>query len=145
MNDEYYMEIAYQEALKALEKDEVPVGAIIVKDDHIIARGYNCRENSQNVICHAEIIAIQEACKVLHTWRLEDCVLYTTLEPCLMCSGAIIQSRIKKVVFGANDNKWLALTKIINHKNLNHFPMIQNEVLKDKCSNLISSYFKQKR
>lgn len=147
MSDEEYMEIAYLEALKALQEDEVPIGAIIVHNDQIIAKSYNQRENKNQVIAHAEISAIQKACQYLHSWRLDDCVLYTTLEPCLMCSGAIIQSRIKRVVYGAAADKWLSLNKIITlpDKNINHIPFIQGGVLQEKCVQLIKNYFKKKR
>ena len=96
MNDEEYMEIAYQEALKALKHDDVPIGCIIVKDDQIIARAYNQREYLNQTYGHAEMLAIEEACKKIERWRLDECTLYTTLEPCLMCSGAIIQSHIQR-------------------------------------------------
>ena len=98
MNDEYYMQKAYHEALKALKIDEVPVGAVIVRDGKIIARGHNQRESKNMATAHAETIAIQKACRKLNSWRLDDCTLYTTLEPCLMCTGVIIQSRIQRVV-----------------------------------------------
>lgn len=147
MSDEEYMEIAYLEALKALDEDEVPIGAIIVKNDKIIARSYNQRENKNQAIAHAEISAIQKACTYLHSWRLDDCTLYTTLEPCLMCSGAIIQSRIKRVVYGASADKWLSLNKIIAlpDKNINHIPDIEKGILQEKCVQLIKNYFKNKR
>lgn len=147
MSDEEYMELAYIEALKALEEDEVPIGAIIVKNNKIIAKSYNQRENKNQVIAHAEISAIQKACTYLNSWRLDDCILYTTLEPCLMCSGAIIQSRIKKVVYGASANKWLSLNKIITlpDKNINHVPYVQGGILQVKCAELIKNYFKNKR
>lgn len=147
MSDEEYMEIAFLEALKALEEDEVPIGAIIVQNDKIIAKSYNQRENKHQVIAHAEISAIQKACQYLNSWRLDDCTLYTTLEPCLMCSGAIIQSRIKRVVYGAPADKWLSLSKIIAlpQKNINHVPYVEDNVLQEKCVQLIKSYFKNKR
>ena len=99
MQKEKYMKEALKEAKKALAKDEVPIGAVIVLEDKIIARGHNLRETKMNSLNHAEIIAIDKACKKLNNFRLEDCELYVTLEPCLMCSGAIVQSRIKKVYF----------------------------------------------
>ncbi|MGN1182622.1 MAG: nucleoside deaminase [Faecalibacillus sp.] len=147
MNDIYYMELAYQEALKALQEDEVPIGSIIVRDGKIIASSYNQREKQNQVTAHAEITAIQKACQCLNSWRLDDCILYTTLEPCLMCSGAIIQSRIKKVVYGASADKWISLNKLISlpKNNFNHVPQIQGCVLEEKCTNLIKNYFKKKR
>lgn len=147
MNDEEYMEIAYQEALKALKHDDVPIGCIIVKDDQIIARAYNQREYLNQTYGHAEMLAIEEACKKIGRWRLDECTLYTTLEPCLMCSGAIIQSHIQRVVYGASDTRWMSLDKLIHlpdHK-INYIPMIQSDILKDKCSKLIKDYFKKKR
>lgn len=141
-----YMEIAYQEALKCLEKDEVPVGAIIVKDDKIIARAHNLRQTSKLATAHAEILAIETACKKLDSWYLDECVLYVTLEPCLMCSGAIINSRIKKVVFGAYESRWLALTTIYDTgKPVNHKPEIIPGILQQECSTVIKDYFKKKR
>ena len=103
--DEFYMGLALKQAKKALKHNEVPVGAIIVKDNKIISQAYNKREKNKDVTKHAEIIAISKACKKLKNWRLDDCVLYVTMEPCMMCSGAIEQSRIKKIVYGVkNDN-----------------------------------------
>lgn len=141
-----YMKLAYQEALKALKNDEVPVGAILVKDDQVIARAYNQRETKQLVTAHAETLVIEKACKKLHSWRLEDCVLYTTLEPCIMCSGVIINSRIKRVVYGASDVKWMSLEQLIHHNNaINHKPEVVGGILKEICSTLITDYFKDKR
>jgi tRNA(adenine34) deaminase len=140
-----FMKLAYNEALKALKLDEVPIGAIIVKDGEIIAKGHNLKETSQQATRHAEIIAIEEAEKKLNNWHLDDCILYTTLEPCLMCSGAIIQSRIKRVVFGASEKRWSCITSIINSENINHYPIIEGNVLEKECSMLISQYFRNKR
>ena len=108
------MREALKEATKALKKDEVPIGAVIVKDDKIIARGHNLRETKQNSLCHAEIIAISKACRKLGNFRLEDCDLYVTVEPCPMCAGAIIQSRIKNVYYGTPDNKYGAVDSVYN-------------------------------
>ncbi|RHM60459.1 MULTISPECIES: nucleoside deaminase [Coprobacillaceae] len=146
MNDEYYMQKAYHEALKALKIDEVPVGAVIVRDGKIIARGHNQRESKNMATAHAETIAIQKACRKLNSWRLDDCTLYTTLEPCLMCTGVIIQSRIQRVVYGAHDTRWLAFDKIIHSQYpVNHIPMVTKDILIDQCSKIIKDYFKQKR
>lgn len=146
MNDEYFMQKAYHEALKALKIDEVPVGAVIVRDGKIIARGHNQRESKNIATAHAETIAIQKACRKLNSWRLDDCTLYTTLEPCLMCTGVIIQSRIQRVVYGAHDTRWLAFDKIIHSQYpVNHIPMVTKDILIDQCSKIIKDYFKQKR
>ena len=102
---EKYMSQALKEAKKAYEKDEIPVGAIIVKNNKIIARAHNLKESKENAICHAEILAIQKACKKLNSWRLNDCQMYVTLEPCSMCAGALINSRIDKVYIGTLDKK----------------------------------------
>ena len=143
--DTKYMDLAYQEALKCLDKDEVPVGAIIVKDNQVIAWGHNLRETTNLATAHAEIIAIEEAEKLLKTWHLDDCTLYTTLEPCLMCSGAIIQSRIKRVVYGCSENRWSSLSSLLKKESLNHYPTITAHIYEKECSMLISSYFKEKR
>ena len=146
MNDEYYMQKAYHEALKALKIDEVPVGAVIVRDGKIIARGHNQRESKIMATAHASTIAIQKACRKLNSWRLDDCTLYTTLEPCLMCTGVIIQSRIQRVVYGAHDTRWFAFDKIIHSQYpVNHIPMVTKDILIDQCSKIIKDYFKQKR
>ena len=109
-----YMNLTLKQAIKALSEDEVPVGAIIVKDDKIIANAYNKKEQKNQPIAHAEILAIQKACKKLNTWHLDDCVMYVTLEPCVMCAGAIIQSRFKRVVYGALDYRFGAHQSITN-------------------------------
>ena len=107
MNDEYYMREAIKEAKKAEAKGEVPIGAVLVLHDEIVARAHNLRETEQRSLAHAEMLAIDEACRKLGTWRLEDAVLYVTLEPCPMCAGAVVLSRVDKVVFGAFDPKGL--------------------------------------
>lgn len=141
-----FMELAYQEALKCLDKDEVTVGTVIVRNNQVIARGHNLRETTNLATAHAEIIAINEACKKLNSWYLDECSLYVTLEPCIMCSGAIINSRIKRVVFGAFENRWLALTTIYDSNfPVNHKPEITSGILQDKCSLIIKEYFKNKR
>ncbi|WP_297671133.1 nucleoside deaminase [Thomasclavelia sp.] len=145
-HDIKFMEIAYQEALKCLAKDEVPVGAIIVKDNEVISCAHNLRETTNLATAHAEILAINEACERLKSWYLDECTLYVTLEPCIMCSGAIINSRIKKVVFGTYESRWLALTNIYNcNFPVNHKPEIIEGILGDKCSKIIKDYFKLKR
>lgn len=142
------MKEALKEARKAELIDEVPIGCVIVKDDKIIARGHNQRETKQSPIGHAEIIAINKASKKLKSWRLEGCDIYVTLEPCIMCSGAIIQSRINKVYYGASDPKGGALGSSINvleAHNINHHPEVISGVLKEECSSIITNYFKAKR
>lgn len=148
MNKEKWMKEAIKQAKKAEEKDEVPIGCVIVKDNKIIARAYNKREMKQCSTAHAEILAIEKACKKLGTWRLEGCELYVTLEPCPMCSGAIIQSRIDQVVFGAYDPKGGCMgsnMNIIEVKGFNHYPRIEGGLLKDECAKLLKDFFKAKR
>lgn len=143
-----FMKEAIKEAKKALLIDEVPIGCVIVKDNKIIARGHNVRESKNSPIGHAEIEAINKASKKLKSWRLEGCDIYITLEPCIMCSGAIIQSRIENIYFGASDPKGGALISSINvldAKNINHHPKVHEGILKEECSSLISDYFKNKR
>ena len=142
------MSIALKEALKAEAMDEVPVGAIIVKNGKIISKGFNVREAKEDALGHAEIIAIRKANKKLKSWRLDDCVLYVTIEPCIMCGGAIIQSRIKRVVYGAKDYKggcFGSSINILEAENINHHPEVVGGVLEEKCSSLIKDYFKKKR
>lgn len=146
--DEKYMKEAIKLAKKAESIDEVPIGAVIVHDDKIIARAHNLRESKQNAVAHAEIIAIQKACKKMGSWRLEDCILYVTLEPCPMCTGAILQSRIKRVVYGAADPKGGCIEscmKMYEVKGFNHYPEVTSGVLKEECSMLLKNFFKQKR
>ena len=145
--DIYYMNEALKEAKKALLLKEVPVGAVIVYNDKIIARAYNKRETLNRSTAHAEILAIEKASKKLESWRLEDCTLYITLEPCLMCSGAIIQSRIKKVIYGALDPRFGTHVSKINlfDVKFNHTVDIQGGILKDECSNIIKDFFKDLR
>ena len=112
--DKYFMNQAYKEAIKALNIDEVPVGAVIVKDNKIIARAHNLKETLNLSTAHAEILAINKASKKLKTWHLDDCIMYVTLEPCVMCAGAIIQSRIKKVVYGAKSYQDGAIESALN-------------------------------
>jgi len=144
---EKFMKEALKEAQKAYKKDEVPVGAIIVLNNKIIARAYNTREKSNDATNHAEIIAIKKACKKVKDFRLINAELYVTLEPCLMCLGAILNARIKKVYFGASIDKENALTtkEIIDRAELNHRTEIEGGILKEDCSVLVSSYFREKR
>lgn len=149
MNDkEYFMKEALKEAKKAYKKLEVPVGVVIVKDNKIIARGYNQKEMKNNPIKHAEIIAIEKACKKLNNWRLNDCEMYVTLEPCPMCAGAIINSRIKKVYIGAVQEKTGACGSKVNLiEKYNSETKIDTEfgILQDKCLELVQDFFKELR
>ncbi len=143
-----FMRAAIKEALKARAKDEVPVGAVIVSGDKIVARGHNLTENSQIATKHAEIIAIEKACKKLKSWRLDDAEIYVTLEPCAMCAGAIINARIKKVFFGAYEPKsGCAESKyaILGDNGLNHSAEYVGGIEENACSELIKDYFRQKR
>ena len=142
------MRFAIKEAEKALQIGEVPIGSIIVLHDEIIATGYNVREKSQLVLSHAELIAIDKANQVVGSWRLEDCTLYVTLEPCPMCAGAIIQSRIKRVVFGATDPKAGCagtLMNLLNEEQFNHQTYVTGGILSKECSELLSDFFRQLR
>ena len=142
-----FMRAALKEAEKAYKLDEVPVGAVIVYDGKIIARGHNTREIKQSVLGHAEINAISKACKKIGSWRLEDCDMYVTLEPCSMCSGAIIQSRIKNLYFGASDLKTGAAGSVLNlfEYPFNHKVNVVGGILKDECSQIIKDFFKELR
>ena len=143
-----FMKEALKEAELAKLEDEVPIGCVIVKDDQIIARGHNQRDKSHNPLGHAETLAIKAASEVLNDWQLVDCTLYVTIEPCIMCSGAIIQSRIKKVVYGAPDIKGGAFGSSINileSKNINHYPEVVKGVFEEECASIIKNYFKAKR
>jgi tRNA(adenine34) deaminase len=147
-NDEYFMKQAIEEAKKAEGLAEVPIGAVLVSGDKVIASGYNLRETSQRSITHAEILVIDEACKELGTWRLEDTTLYVTLEPCPMCAGAIIQSRVKRVVFGAKDPKAGcagSLMNLLQDSRFNHQTEITSGVLEKECGELLSSFFRKLR
>lgn len=146
--DEKYMRIALKEAQKAIIFDEVPVGAIIVKDGKIIARAFNKKETTNDPTSHAEVSAIRKACKKLNSWRLEGATIYVTVEPCSMCAGTLLQCRIGRIVYGAKDPKGGAIEsslKLFEAKNINHHPQILGGVLQQECSSIISNYFKSKR
>ncbi|MEN2984000.1 MAG: nucleoside deaminase [Dictyoglomaceae bacterium] len=137
--DEFYMNIAIKEAKKALDKKEVPVGAVLVdKNGNILAKGYNLKEKKKDPSAHAEIIVIRKASKKLNNWRLEGCSLYVTLQPCLMCFGALVQARIKRLIFGAYDPKENIFETIYSNYNIE----IKGGVLEEECSNLLKSFFK---
>ena len=142
------MNLALKEASKALLEDEIPIGCVIVKDDKVIARGHNKREKKNLVTSHAEIEAITKANKKLKSWRLADCDIYVTIEPCIMCMGAIIQSRIRNVYYGAPDLKGGAIASSINvleAKNINHYPNVIKGIKEEECAIIIKNYFKNKR
>ncbi len=145
--DERFMKAAISQAKLAAKKGEVPVGAVIVRDGEIIARAYNTRETDKNALCHAEIKAIRKACKKLGGWRLTRCEMYVTLEPCPMCAGAIVNSRIVSVYYGAKDEKAGAFgTRFdMNDMGLNHKPEIIVGVMGDACSALLSHFFAELR
>ena len=146
--NEKYMKEALKEAKKAAQKLEVPVGCVIVKNDKIIARGHNQKETKKDTTKHAEIIALQKASKKLEAWRLTDCEMYVTLEPCPMCAGALIQARLKKIYIGAMDNKTGACGSILNLLQdypFNHKIEIEKGIEKEACETILKNFFKDLR
>ena len=146
--DERYMKEAIKQAKKAYALDEVPIGCVIVQDNKIIARCYNRRNTDKNALAHAEISAIKKASKKTGDWRLEDCTMYVTLEPCQMCAGAIVQSRMKKVVIGAMNPKAGCAGSVINilqMKQFNHQAEMENGILEKECADMLSTFFKELR
>lgn len=146
--NEQYMKEALKQAKKAYEKGEIPVGAIIVKDNKIIARAYNEKEYKFDTTKHAEILAIQKASQKLKSWRLTDCDMYVTLEPCSMCTGALIQSRIRKVYIGTMDEKTGACGSVLNlleDYTFNHQVEVETNILQPECEQLLKSFFKEIR
>ena len=141
MNEKYMM-LAINEAKKAYKKNDVPIGCVIAKDGRIISKAHNKKEIKKNAIMHAEIIAIAKACKKLKTWQLDDCVLYTTVEPCMMCTGAIIQSRIKKIYYSISNKSFGELE---NYHLKNKKIFIQNNILNEESKKLLQQFFKEKR
>ena len=142
-----FMERALELARLAADRDEVPVGALIVRGGEIISAGENCREGDKMATHHAEILAIEDACRALGGWRLPGCTLYVTLEPCPMCAGAIVNSRIERVVFGAYDARAGAFGSVtdLNALPLNHKPTVVGGVLADECASILREYFRAKR
>ena len=138
---------AIELAKQAASDGEIPVGAVIARGGEIIAEGRNLRENGRNALYHAEIIAIDNACKALDSWRLDDCIMYVTLDPCPMCTGAIINSRISKVVYGAYDLKAGSVDSVIDLFNLpyNHRPEVQAGFMENECKELMTDFFKNLR
>ena len=146
--DEKYMREAIKQARKAAKIDEVPIGCVIVYDDKIIARGYNRRNTDKSTLAHAETIAIRKAAKVIGDWRLEDCTMYITLEPCPMCAGAIVQARIPRVVVGAMNPKAGCAGSVINLLQMdgfNHKAELTSGVLVDECRTMLQDFFKEMR
>ncbi|KEK17100.1 adenosine deaminase [Bacillus manliponensis] len=146
--DIYFMQLAIEEAKKAEMIEEVPIGAVVVLDGEVISRAYNLRECEQRSIAHAELLALDEACKKLGTWRLEDATLYVTLEPCPMCSGAIVLSRVKRVVYGASDPKGGCagtLMNLLTDERFNHQAEVEAGVLEEECGALLTNFFRALR
>lgn len=146
--DEKYMREALKQAKKAYDLGEVPIGCVIVYQDRIIGRGYNRRNTDRNTLAHAEITAINKASKVLKDWRLEECTLYVTLEPCQMCAGAIVQARITETVIGAMNPKagcGGSILNILEMSEFNHQVIVRRGVLQEDCTNLLNSFFKELR
>ncbi len=141
------MKMAYNEAKKAFDKYEIPVGCVIVKNDLVIAKAHNLREIKNLVMAHAEMLAITKANKKLNSWRLDDCDMYVTLEPCPMCLGAIIQARIKNLYFGAYDKKGGACGSVVNLSSysFNHKVNVIGGIYEEECSKLLSDFFKTLR
>lgn len=148
MNKEEYMSLALKEAFKAKKIDEVPVGCIIVKNDKVLARAYNQKIRKKDPTSHAEIECIKKACNKLKSYYLDDCDMYITLEPCMMCTGAIIQSRLRKIYIGTKDPKGGSIVSSIELstvKNINHYPEIEIGILQEECSKILKDFFKEKR
>lgn len=148
MEQEKYMKEALKEAKKAFDCGEVPIGAVMVREDEIIARGYNLRNTKKNPLCHAEIDVIHQSAEVVGDWRLEDCVLYVTVEPCPMCAGAIVQARIPKVVFGTRNSKAGcagSVLDILNEPRFNHQVEVQEGILQEECAEIMKLFFQRFR
>jgi len=146
--DEKYMKEAMKQAKKALKAGDVPIGCVIVFEDRIIARGYNKRNAKKTTLAHAELLAMAKASKVIGDWRLEDCTMYVTLEPCQMCAGAIVQARIPKVVIGTMNPKAGCAGSVLNLlkiEQFNHQVEVVYDVLKEECSAMLSDFFKSLR
>jgi tRNA(adenine34) deaminase len=148
MDDTFFMKEALKEAQKAFEADEVPVGAVVVYKNQIIGRGHNRTEHLQDPTAHAEIIAITAAANALGSWRLEDVIVYTTIEPCIMCAGALVLARVRKVIFGARDEKFGgcgSIFNIVGEEKLNHQIEIEEGVLKEQAASLMKKFFIKQR
>ena len=146
--DEYFMRLALREAAQALEHEDVPIGAVIVKDGELIGAGHNERELRADPTAHAEMIALREAARSLHSWRVLDAVMYVTLEPCAMCAGAIVLARIPRVVFGTPDPKAGAagsVLDVLGEPRLNHHAQVQSGLLESDCAEILRSFFASRR
>jgi tRNA(adenine34) deaminase len=146
--DEYFMRLALREAARALEHDDIPVGAVVVKDGEVIGTGHNEREVRGDPTAHAEMIALRDAARALGSWRVLDSVLYVTLEPCAMCAGAIVLARIPRVVFGTADPKAGAAGSVLDvlaEPRLNHRPQVESGLLAEDCADLLRSFFASRR
>jgi len=143
-NNELYMREAYKEALKALKKNEVPIGCVIVCNDKIIARAHNLRNSKKNSLYHAEVLAIHKACKKTRKWILDDCTLYVTMEPCVMCAGSILQARIKKVVYGIPQNRYGCVGTLMNlftDYEFNNTPQVEKGIMEAEIKQLVNDFF----
>jgi tRNA(adenine34) deaminase len=149
MDDQFFMNAAYQEALKALDDGEVPVGAVVEKEGRIIGRGYNRMEKCIDPTAHAEILALGAASTFLQSWRLSGCTLYVTLEPCLMCLGALLQSRIDAIVYATTDPRLGALDTFFYRQEIErayrYFPMVKSGIMREECAALLQSFFAKVR
>src|SRR5665213_727965 len=146
--DEHFMRLALREAERALEHDDVPVGAVVVRGGEVVGAGHNERELRKDPTAHAELLAIREAARTLGRWRLLECVLYVTLEPCAMCAGAIVLARLPRVVFAAPDPKAGAagsVLDVLSEPRLNHRPEVEGGVLGEECGDLLSGFFASRR
>lgn len=147
--DTRYMDLAFQEALKAIDEGEVPIGAVVVADGMVVGRGYNRMEKLSDSTAHAEIIAIGAASNSLNTWRLDNCTLYVTLEPCLMCMGAIMQSRIRRIVYGTRDSRAGAVDSFYYRQEIersyHRFPLVTSGVMEHQTSEILKSFFQNIR
>ena len=146
--DEYFMRLALREAARALEHDDIPVGAVVVQDGEVIGSGHNEREVRTDPTAHAEVIALRDAARTLGSWRVLESVLYVTLEPCAMCAGAIVLARIPRVVFGTSDPKAGAAGSVLDvlaQPRLNHRPQVQSGLLAGECADLLRSFFASRR
>lgn len=148
MDYEKFMKIAYNEAVKGYELNEVPIGCVITYEDTVIATGFNQRNKEKNSLYHAEIIAIHKACEYFQDWRLEDCSIFVTVEPCPMCSGAILQSRIKRLIYATPNKKagcCGSVINIMNNKNFNHNVEVIDNILNKPCEELMKKFFQELR